>query len=456
LKPLSRSPLIEWLYLGLILLAFGGYLTYLFYEDHDRIEARERDRLAHQGSVVAENLGRQLNAINLVLTGILNELPDWKKQKDGNRLAAQHLKALNDAMPEVRTLLILDRTGSVESADKPELVGKNFAQREYFQTVLRNPGTGTLYLSSPFRTILGHFTMNLIRMIPGSEGQFNGIVIAALDSDEFAILLNSVLYQPDVRASLVHGDGTLFLTAPSSNSVSVLDLLKPGSFFTRHMTSGQKANVFSGAVNTVGDQRMVALQTIQPVALSMDKPLVIAIERSIEFVFARWHQEVIKNCKLFGLVALFAVMGMLLYQRRQRAFASAKVCYEAERQQAVEAFREGEERFRSLTKLSSDWYWEQDDQFRFVRLQGQLDERTSAANKGHVGKTRWEMGAANLTEADWDKHRAVLQAHEEFHNFEHICPVDFIAKSSGYRQGHLESSTQHRKPAYPAVSSQTY
>ena len=38
----------------------------------------------------------------------------------------------------------------------------------------------------------------------------------------------------------------------------------------------------------------------------------------------------------------------------------------------------------------------------------------------------------------------------------HICPVDFIAKSSGYRRGHLESAIRHRKPAYPVVFSQTY
>jgi len=38
----------------------------------------------------------------------------------------------------------------------------------------------------------------------------------------------------------------------------------------------------------------------------------------------------------------------------------------------------------------------------------------------------------------------------------HICPVDFIAKSFGYRWGHLESAIRHRKPAYPVGFFQTY
>ena len=35
-----------------------------------------------------------------------------------------------------------------------------------------------------------------------------------------------------------------------------------------------------------------------------------------------------------------------------------------------ERLLESEARFRALTELSSDWYWEQDEQFRFVRFEG--------------------------------------------------------------------------------------
>ena len=84
---------------------------------------------------------------------------------------------------------------------------------------------------------------------------------------------------------------------------------------------------------------------------------------------------------------------------------------------AHNAALESEHRFRSLTELSSDWYWEQDTEFRFIDFVGNQQSHASAANAG-FGQTRWEVLALNLTEADWAAHRKVLEAHQPFHNFE--------------------------------------
>ncbi len=88
--------------------------------------------------------------------------------------------------------------------------------------------------------------------------------------------------------------------------------------------------------------------------------------------------------------------------------------------EAQEALRESVARFRSLTELSSDWYWEQDEQFRFVRFEGRQVSPTGPAGprSASLGKTRWEVGALNMTEADWRSHRAVVEAHQTFYDFE--------------------------------------
>jgi len=82
------------------------------------------------------------------------------------------------------------------------------------------------------------------------------------------------------------------------------------------------------------------------------------------------------------------------------------------------ALAQSEARFRSLTELSSDWYWEQDRAFRFVRVDGDLERRTGIDQSTYLGKTRWELPHLNLTEQDWDAHRAVLNAHLPFRDFE--------------------------------------
>jgi len=77
-----------------------------------------------------------------------------------------------------------------------------------------------------------------------------------------------------------------------------------------------------------------------------------------------------------------------------------------------------EERFRSLSSLSSDWYWEQDAEFRFVRVDGNGTNADRLAPQYAIGKTRWDSGAQGVTPAQWAVHRAVLEAHETFQDFE--------------------------------------
>ncbi len=87
------------------------------------------------------------------------------------------------------------------------------------------------------------------------------------------------------------------------------------------------------------------------------------------------------------------------------------------RKAAEKTLRDNEARYRALTELSSDWYWEQDEQLRFVRVDGNLAAVTGRPNEERVGKTRWELGEMSLSPADWDQHRAVLNAHQEFRDF---------------------------------------
>ncbi len=85
-----------------------------------------------------------------------------------------------------------------------------------------------------------------------------------------------------------------------------------------------------------------------------------------------------------------------------------------ERKRQERVLRDSEERFRSLTELFSDLYWETDENHRFVRMTGILFARRRIRPEAFEGKTRWEIEAPNMSAEGWARHRADLEAHREF------------------------------------------
>src|SRR5206468_9899299 len=73
-----------------------------------------------------------------------------------------------------------------------------------------------------------------------------------------------------------------------------------------------------------------------------------------------------------------------------------------------------------LAELSSDWYWEQDENFRFIQMTNATKGAASRGPSSNIGKTRWDLPALNMTEADWAAHRALLEAHQPFYDLE-LC-----------------------------------
>lgn len=76
--------------------------------------------------------------------------------------------------------------------------------------------------------------------------------------------------------------------------------------------------------------------------------------------------------------------------------------------------RESETRFRMLTELSADWYWEQDGEFRYVKLETLGAHLLMPDANFWLGKTRWEGTALNMAEADWEEHRQLLRSHQPY------------------------------------------
>lgn len=90
-----------------------------------------------------------------------------------------------------------------------------------------------------------------------------------------------------------------------------------------------------------------------------------------------------------------------------------------ERKNAEQLSRENEARFRALVELSTDWFWEQDEHFRFVQISGELNKTgSSSGSSGSIGKLRKELPYVNMDESQWAAHEAQLERREPFRDFE--------------------------------------
>ena len=94
-----------------------------------------------------------------------------------------------------------------------------------------------------------------------------------------------------------------------------------------------------------------------------------------------------------------------------------------------------EERFRSLTDLSVDAYWEQDPQFRFVKISHDVG---GVEVRAMLGRARWEMAVQGGADF-WEAHRRTLERHEAYR--------DFVYQATG-ADGTLRTLASSGQPRY--------
>ena len=97
-----------------------------------------------------------------------------------------------------------------------------------------------------------------------------------------------------------------------------------------------------------------------------------------------------------------------------------------DRKEAELALKSSEARFKSLLELSADYYWELDEQFRFVTFDGNHVDRLKdslceielqqTVSEFMIGKCRWDLPGHEIISPpmDWVSHQALLETHVPF------------------------------------------
>lgn len=97
---------------------------------------------------------------------------------------------------------------------------------------------------------------------------------------------------------------------------------------------------------------------------------------------------------------------------------SAPSLKQTDHQQIIQLQQEIE-RLSDFADLSSDWFWEQDKELRFIGFSGTGIDRISRKQTDFIGRTRWEMPISPTSHDAMLKHKACCERHEAFHDFQY-------------------------------------
>ena len=86
---------------------------------------------------------------------------------------------------------------------------------------------------------------------------------------------------------------------------------------------------------------------------------------------------------------------------------------------AETSLQENENRFRLLAEIGNDWFWQTNHKHQFISYLG-YSTIQGLPDEGITGVTRWENASERDLQdtAKWAEHRALLDAHKPFRNFE--------------------------------------
>jgi diguanylate cyclase (GGDEF)-like protein/PAS domain S-box-containing protein len=382
-KKLKKNYLYQWILLSIGIVLIAGASVHNLYLAHvDTIEG-ERSRLLTQARVVNGNLSSSLIGTDRSLTAIRDDLAALPTDRWDENFSVRRLNQFMESISCIKTILVLDAKGVVRLSTRRELLGADLSSTEYFNRARQNPTAAALYVSSPDTTLRGTGGMHLVKVVTGPKVRFAGVVVATLDPTYFQTLLSSVNYAPDMWATITHEDGIQYLMVPEKKQQAGKDLKQSDSLFSRHMASGKQSNLFIDKVYAAGDRRMIAINTVKPDRIFMDKALVIAVSRNMNAITSEWRARLLSQALIIFTITVISATALAGFQGYQR-----KQLHEVDR--AYTELRDARQQLHDIIDFLPDAIFVLDNEKRVVIWNRAIEEMTGVFKDQIIGKGDYE------------------------------------------------------------------
>jgi len=132
------------------------------------------------------------------------------------------------------------------------------------------------------------------------------------------------------------------------------------------------------------------------------------------------------------IAAIFWTNGMILAAAALVAAAGLMLASLLRQRVTQQALRNSEARFRALSALGSDWYWETDAEYCLTHVSEGLARLSGRNISEFLGKPSWQNAFVTPVGADWTAHKTVISRRVPFRDLllRYVSPQGMVAYGS--------------------------
>lgn len=370
-----------------------------------RVEYQERAKLEAENisRILALNMVYVFDKIELLVMDAEGKLSQQLKAGTlDNRTIAPYLASLEMRVPELNSLRATDADGTlIYGHGMPTDPPTNVSKDSHFPFLRDHPDAGTRISKPKFGRINKAWVIKVSRRYNKPDGSFAGVVNGTMRLENLLALVPELDIGLNGFISLRDSDLGIIFRVPQPGIGKDIGQREVPLELRRRVEAQHESASFISVSPVDGIERTYALNKVGKWGIYLTVGL------ASQDYLAKWRQELRLVIMTTGIFTILSIcIATLIYRNildRSRFLA------QLQEQQTV---------FRSLAEISSDWFWEQDGEHRFTSMTRELSYRTGSEEGDFIGKKRWEF-AVEPDEAAWEKHRAILDAHQPFQDFEY-------------------------------------
>ncbi len=301
---------------AIVTLTMLGLYLGLLRDGHRRVEQQAETATVVAARTVAAEMTRLTQAVEGLLVDLADPAAGGAPQADG-----QSLRQRIHDLPQLRALMLLDRSFGVIHSSDPRLTGGVLRGQPWLQQLqdaAREAVPAPTVLGAPLRlatpaTARGHapdgaersWAIPLGRALADRDGTPAGGVVALLDADYLTALLQQAARVSGTEIRLYGDDGTLQAASD----------LPDGAIGRRDTASPIFANFLPALGTGTWQATQDGEDVIASFVTSARSPFVVAASRSTQAAFAPWRIEALVLSTSFGIVYIVVLATLWLLFR---------------------------------------------------------------------------------------------------------------------------------------------